>query len=163
MSKRIHPSTIIEGEVSIHPSVKVGPFCHITGPVTIGEGTEIKSYVEIRANTTIGKNCMIDSRVSFSGESTIGDNVTLRYGTIIARGCTVEDGCYLAPRVMTNNLDSEGNTIGGARIKAGTFIGTHTVLHHGITVGPKAVVGACSFVNRDIGEGIWMGVPAKRK
>ena len=40
--------------------------------------------------------------------------MTLRYGTIIARGCKIGDDCYFSPRVMTNNLDSEKSQIGGA-------------------------------------------------
>ena len=67
-----------------------------------------------RPGTLVGHDCVIDSRVSSSGEAVIGNHVTLRYDTIVARGCRIGDHTYLSPRVMTNNLDSGGVSIGGA-------------------------------------------------
>jgi len=145
----------------ISKNVQIGEFCFIDENVEIGEGTVIKNFVELRPNTKIGKNCYIDSRVSTSGECVIGDNVTLRYDTIIARGCNIGDNSYLAPRVMTNNLDSGKNSIGGAHVGKNCFIGTNAVLQHGIHIGDKSVIGSMSFVTKDIPEGeIWFGSPA---
>jgi UDP-N-acetylglucosamine acyltransferase len=142
-------------------NVQIGEFCFIDENVEIGEGTVIKNFVELRPNTKIGKNCYIDSRVSTSGECIIGDNVTLRYDTIIARGCNIGDNSYLAPRVMTNNLDSGKNSIGGAHVGKNCFIGTNAVLQHGIHIGDKSVIGSMSFVTKDIPESeIWFGSPA---
>jgi UDP-2-acetamido-3-amino-2,3-dideoxy-glucuronate N-acetyltransferase len=146
---------------NIARSVQIGEFCFIDRDVEIGEGTIIKNFVELRPNTKIGKNCYIDSRVSTSGECEIGDNVTLRYDTIIARGCKIGDGSYLAPRVMTNNLDSGKNSIGGAHVGENCFIGTNAVLQHGITIGEGSVVGSMSFVTKDIPMNeIWFGSPS---
>ncbi len=122
----------------------------------------IRNFVELRENTIIGKDCYIDSRVSTSGNCVVGDNVTLRYDSILARGCRVGDGTYICPRVMTNNLDTGGSQIGGAHIGANCFIGTNTVFQHGVKIGDNVITGAMSFVNKDIPEGeIWMGSPAK--
>jgi acetyltransferase-like isoleucine patch superfamily enzyme len=63
---------------------------------------------------------------------------------------------------MTNNLDTEGDSIGGAKIGKNCFIGTNTVLHHGITIGDNSITGSMSFVNKDIPSNeIWLGSPAK--
>ena len=136
----------------IHQSVKIGQFCIIEEGVEIGEGTVIRNYVEIRKGTKIGRNCYIDSRVSFSGQCEIGNDVTLRYGVIIARGVKVGNESYFAPRVMTNNLNTKKISIGGAKVGAKCFIGTHTVLHHGITICDNVSVGANSFVNKTINK-----------
>jgi len=145
-------------------NVTIGEYCIIEDGVEIGEGTVIKNYVELRKGTKIGKNCFIDSRVSSSGDNVIGDNVTVRYDSILARGVEVGDNTYICPRVMTNNLDTGKKQIGGAKIGKFCFIGTNTVLHHGITLGDNVTTGAMSYINKDIPRGeVWFGSPATHK
>lgn len=154
--------SIIEEGVELGDGVIVGNYCIIKSGVIIGSSTTLMNFVEIRSNTTIGTDCYIDSRVSMSGECEIGNNVKLRYGSIIAKGCIIEDDCYLSPRVMTNNLDEAKNPIGGAHIKRGCFIGTQAVLQHGIELGENSVVGAMAFVTKSFAkESVLIGVPAK--
>lgn len=153
---------MISSKAKIGKNVEIGNFVVIEDGVEIGDGTVIRNFVELRKNTKIGKNCYIDSRVSTSGDCEVGDDVTLRYDTILARGCKVGDGTYICPRVMTNNLDIGKTQIGGAHIGKKCFIGTNSVLHHGIKIGDNSTTGAMSFVNKDIGENeIWLGSPAK--
>lgn len=164
----IHHTAIIQGNVHLGQGIEIGPNCVIEGtedrPVIIGDNTRIMVAVEIRPGTTIGKDCYIDSGCRFSGDCAIGDRCTLRYETIIARGVNVDNDCYLCPRVMTNNLDAGKNSIGGAKIGKGCFIGTHTVLQHGITICDAVTVGAMSFVHRSIQEpGTYVGSPAKKR
>jgi UDP-2-acetamido-3-amino-2,3-dideoxy-glucuronate N-acetyltransferase len=88
--------------------------------------------------------------------------VTLRYETILARGVQVGDGCYLCPRVMTNNLNTEMDSVGGAKIGKNCFIGTHAVLQYGIELGDNVVVGSMAFVNKNIeANQTVVGIPAK--
>lgn len=153
---------MIHPKAAIGENVTIGLGVIIEEGVTIGAGTEIKNNVEIRKGTAIGDNCYIDSGVIFSGDCKIGDKCTLRYGVIIARGCKIGNKVYMAPRVMTNNLDAGKNSIGGATVGDNCFIGTHTVLQHGITIAPNVAIGAMSFVNKDITEsGTYKGIPAK--
>jgi len=152
----------ISEKATIGKNVTIGKFVIIDEGVVIGDNTVIKNYVELRKNTKVGKDCYLDSRVTSSGECVIGDGVTLRYDTIIARGCNIGDGSYICPRVMTNNLDSGKGKIGGATVGKNCFIGTNTVLQHGITIGDNVVTGAMSFVSKDIPSNeIWLGSPAK--
>jgi len=129
-----------------------GKFNIIDKSTLIGQGTVIRNYIEIRQNTQIGHDCYIDSRVNISGDCKIGNNVTLRYGVILAKGCEVGDNSYIAPRVMTNNLDSKKNAVGGAKIGADCFIGTHAILQHGITICDRVIIGAGTIVLKDITE-----------
>lgn len=128
----------------------------------IGQGTFIGSYCHLKKGTVIGINCNLDNQVQSSGYNFVGDNVTLRYGVILARGCQIGDGCYIAPRVMFNNLDVNQQKIGGAKVGKGVFIGTHSVISHGITICDNATIGAMSFVSKDITEkGTYYGIPAR--
>ena len=153
---------MISNKAIIGKNVKIGEFVIIEEGVEIGDNTVIKNYVELRKDTIIGKDCYIDSRVSTSGSCIIGDGVTLRYAVIIARGCKIGDGSYVCPRAMTNNLDAGKTQIGGATIGKNCFIGTNTVLQHGITLGDNVVTGAMSLITRDIPSNeVWLGSPAK--
>jgi len=135
----------------IHPNCKVG------------DDVQLRSNVELRPKTTIGNDCYIDSGVKSSGKNYIGDGVTLRYDSIIARGCRIEDGSYICPQVMTNNVDHEGNQVGGATVGKDCFIGTQTVLGAGIEIVEGTVVGSCGMVTKDIKErGVYIGTPVEK-
>lgn len=151
----------ISEKANIGKNVTIGKFCIIEDNVTIGDNTIIKNYVELRSGTVIGTNCYIDSRVSSSGDCVVKNNVTIRYDSILARGLVIEDNVYISPKLMTNNLNTEKQQIGGAHICKNVFIGTNCILHHGITIGKNSVIGALSFANKDIPENeIWFGNPA---
>jgi len=152
----------ISEKAKIGKNVTFGSFCVIEDNVVIGDNTVIKSYVELREGTVIGTNCYIDSRVSSSGDCEIGNNVTIRYDSIIARGIKIGDDTYVCPKVMTNNLNTEHEQIGGAHIGKNVFIGTGCVIQHGIKIGDNTVLGSLSFVNKNIPKGeVWFGNPAR--
>ncbi len=153
---------MISPKAKIGKNVEIGSYVIIEDDVEIGDNTIIKNFVELRKNTKVGTGCYIDSRVSTSGNCTIGNNVTLRYDVIIAKGCDIGDDTYICPRVVTNNLDASGDQIGGAHIGKNCFVGTSTVLHHGIKIGNHVTIGAMSFINKDVPSNeVWFGNPAK--
>ncbi|NQV29782.1 MAG: hypothetical protein HQ508_02745 [Candidatus Marinimicrobia bacterium] len=154
---------IIRNNVIVGDNVQIGNFCVIHENVTIGDDTVVKDYVELRSETYIGKKSYIDSRVSSSGNCKIGNNVTIRYDSIMARGVEVGDGSYICPRVMTNNLNTEKDQIGGAKFGKDCFIGTNAVIQHGLNIGEKVIIGAMSFVNKDcVDGGVYVGMPARK-
>lgn len=153
---------IISEKAKIGKNVKIGAFCIIEEGVVIGDNTVLKNYVELRKDTKIGKNCYIDSRVSSSGNCIIEDNVIVRYDSIIARGVVIGEGTYICPKMMTNNLNTNKKQIGGAHIGKNVFVGTSSVLQHGITIGDNCSIGALSFVNKDLPSNeLWYGNPAR--
>lgn len=47
-------------------------------------------------------------------------------------------------------------------IKDNAFIGAHSIILKGVTIGEKSIIGAGSVVARDVPDGeIWAGNPAK--
>ena len=113
---------MISSKATIGKNVEIGNYVVIEDGVVIGDHTVIKNFVELRKNTIVGSGCYIDSRVSTSGDCRIGNNVTLRYGAIVARGCDVGDDSYVCPHVMTNNLDTGQESIGGAKLDADVLL-----------------------------------------
>ncbi|HEY5656552.1 MAG TPA: hypothetical protein VIY27_02065 [Myxococcota bacterium] len=174
----IHPTAVLHPEAKLHPTVKVGAFC-VIGQATIGRDviidhhcvidraelgalTRVRSFVELRDGTVVGTGCYIDSGVKSSGKNCIGDRVVVRFDAILARGCEVGDESFIAPQVMTINLDHQGTQIGGAKIGKRCHVGTAAVLHPGIELCDDVVIGAQALVTRDCTEpGIYVGIPAK--
>lgn len=156
--------TIIEDDVEIGAGSEIGSFCVLRSGVKIGKNTVVKDYVELRSGTEVGDGCYIDSRVSSSGNCVVEDEVVVRYDSILARGVRIGKGTYVCPRVMTNNLNTEQEQIGGAHIGENCFIGTNAVLQHGLKIGDNVVIGSMSFVNRDCDDnGVYVGIPAHKK
>ena len=154
---------IINADVTLGNNVVIGNYCVIHENVSIADNTVVKDYVELRPGTVIGSDCYVDSRASSSGNCVIGNNVTLRYDSIIARGVEIGDDTYICPRVMTNNLNTDKEQIGGAKFGKGCFVGTNAVIQHGLDIGEKVIIGSMSFVNKNcVAHGVYVGMPARK-
>ena len=146
----------------------------------------LSSTIKIGSNVTIF-NKMSENPAGISHRSVlvtrrpgakiiIGDNVGIS-GAILncAEEIVIEDFVYLGADVMVYDTDfhpvdfldrrvNDKSKIKSApvRICEGAWIGARTIILKGVTVGPRAVVGAGSVVTRDIPpDCIAAGVPAK--
>ncbi len=124
----IHPSALVESDVSIGPFTVVGP------DVSIGSGCRIESHVVIKGPCRIGSNNHIyqfatigeaTPDLKYKGEPTtltIGNNNVIREGVTIHRG-TVQD-------------------------RGDTFIGDHNLIMAYVHIGHDSVIGDhCILVN----------------
>jgi len=123
-------------------------FNNIYKTARIGDGTKIGSYVEIGDKVKIGKNCIISS------------------GVFIPGGITIENDCFLGPKVCFTNdkyPPSHGKHWMKTLVKQGAKIGGHATILPGITIGEKAMVGAGAVVTKNIpNKETWAGNPAKK-
>jgi acetyltransferase-like isoleucine patch superfamily enzyme len=77
-------------------------------------------------------------------------------------GVTIEDFVQIGSHSSIYSVSTIDNKEGKVILKKNCKIGSHTVVMPGVTVGENSVVGACSFVNKDIPANvIAAGVPAK--
>jgi acetyltransferase-like isoleucine patch superfamily enzyme len=120
-----------------------------------GQGTTCYDNVLVLGDVKVGRNCWIGPNVVLDGRGglVIGDHVTVSAGVQIYTHDTVEQATSMGKAPMA--LDP---TI----IGSGVYLGPNTVVQMGVTIGDRAVIGAMSFVNRDIPSGAkaW-GIPAR--
>lgn len=122
-----------------------------------GEGTSIyhDSYVygavKVGSNTWIGPQTLLDG----SGGLEIGSYCSISAGVQIYTHDTVR---------WAVSLGTAGYERAGVKIGDGCYIGSQTVIAKGVTIGERSIVGACSFVNRDIPPySVAMGAPCRRR
>ena len=106
----------------------------------------------------IGDHCGISNSALFCfQEIQIGNYV------MIGGGCKIYDSDFhsliLENRISILDTDIKSRTV---NIKEGAFIGAHSIILKGTTIGKKSIIGAGSVVSGVIPDGeVWAGNPAK--
>lgn len=76
-------------------------------------------------------------------------------------GVTIEDNVQIGSHCSIYSISTIDDKTGPVVLKKNCKIGTHSVIMPGVTVGENSVVGAFSFVNRDVPDNVIVaGVPA---
>lgn len=98
------------------------------------------------------------------------DNFRLGYKTDIGAftyinakcGVTIEDFVQIGSHCSIYSVSTIDQKEGPVLLKKNCRIGAHSVVMPGVTIGANAVIGAMSFVNRDIPDNaVAFGIPAK--
>ena len=116
-----------------------------------GEGSSCYNNVLILGDVKVGKNTWIGPNVILDGSAglEIGDFVSISAGVQIYTHNTVDWSTSLGKEPIKKNSTKIGN---------GVYLGPNSIIQMGTTIGDKAVVGAMSFVNKNIPEkGKWYG------
>lgn len=161
---------IVHGEnLTINGKLKV--YGH--GEISLGNHVTINSSA---SSNPIGG----DTRTTFSivpgAKLTIGNRTGISNATIVCHEqVIIEDGVQIGGSVKiydTNfhSLDEEkrdGADMALAQkrpvhIKENAFIGAHSIILKGVTIGKGSIIGAGSVVTKDVPDGeVWGGNPAK--
>jgi len=77
-------------------------------------------------------------------------------------GVIIEDYVQIGSHCSIYSVSTIDNKEGEVILKKNCKIGSHSVIMPGVTVGENSIIGAFSFVNRDIPDNtVAVGVPAK--
>jgi len=77
-------------------------------------------------------------------------------------GVAVEDGVQIGSHCSIYSVSTIDGKSGKVILKNNCMIGSHSIIMPGVTVGKNSVVGAFSFVNKDIPENtLAYGIPVK--
>jgi acetyltransferase-like isoleucine patch superfamily enzyme len=98
------------------------------------------------------------------------DNLSLGYNTDIGAfsyinaryGVKIEDFVQIGSHCSIYSVSTIDNKKGRVLLKKNCKIGTHSVIMPGVTVGENSIIGAFSFINKDIPDNvIAYGVPVR--
>lgn len=187
-----HPEIVYYQRVLRRKGVECGPYVWISArpdvalsgesTCVIGDGTFIPTPVQIRGNdrgrVIIGKNCSLDTlaRLFAANDATLllEDGVAIGPYNIINAfdDCIIRKNSMLGPYVNINCADHgmalgepmrfQQGSYGPVVIEEDCWIGSHSVILKGVTVGAGAVVAAGAVVTRDVPSlSIVGGVPAR--
>lgn len=145
---------LVEGEVYIHPSVKLPPFCSITGPVYLSEGCEIRPGAYLRGNVIAGKHCVLGNssefkncllldgvqvpHFSYVGDSVLGNGAHLGAGAICSN-LRLDQANVPVALADGSRIDSGLRKL-GALIGDGAEVGCNAVLNPGVILGRRSLV-----------------------
>lgn len=98
------------------------------------------------------------------------DNLTLEPGCDIGaftyinakRGVHISSGCQIGSHCSIYSVSTIDEKAGPVILEESACLGSHSTVMPGVTIGKNAVVGAHSFVNKDVPPGaVVAGVPAR--
>jgi NDP-sugar pyrophosphorylase family protein len=143
----------VEGQIWLHPTVKLPGHATLIGPAWIGAHTEIRPGAFIRGNVIVGercvlgnacefKNCLLMDRVqvphfSYVGDSILGNGAHLGAGVICSN-------LRLDQQPVVVRTDDASHETGlrkfGAILGDGAEVGCNAVLQPGTLLGRRALV-----------------------
>lgn len=153
LSHAIPPGVQIEGQVWLHPSVKLPAYATLIGPAWIGAKTEIRPGAFVRGNVIVGEECVLGNACEFKncllmdgvqvphfsyvGDSILGNRAHLGAGAICSN--LRLDQRPVVVRTADRDYDT-GLRKFGAILGDRAEVGCNTVLNPGSLVGPRALV-----------------------
>ncbi|HRE84128.1 MAG TPA: UDP-N-acetylglucosamine diphosphorylase [Opitutaceae bacterium] len=150
---RIPAGVHIEGDVILHPSVRLPAYATLIGPAWIGPDTEIRPGAYLRGNVIVGagcvlgnacefKNCLLLDGVqvphfSYVGDSVLGNRAHLGAGVILSNLRLDQKPITVVVRdqVYATGLRKFGALLGDA-----AEVGSNAVLNPGTILGKRALV-----------------------
>ncbi|HYG37628.1 MAG TPA: DapH/DapD/GlmU-related protein [Cytophagales bacterium] len=147
----IHPSAIIETNVTLKGPAIVGENCfvganaYLRGGVFLGRGTKIGTSCEVK--TTIIMNNSGIAHFNFIGDSIIGSHVNFEAGSITANHFNERVDKKI--KVFFNSTEVDTNVEKfGALVGDNSKIGSNAVLSPGTILHPNSIVGRLELVDQ---------------
>ncbi|MFK7758936.1 MAG: acyl-ACP--UDP-N-acetylglucosamine O-acyltransferase [Phycisphaerales bacterium] len=176
---KIHPSAIIDDQVTLADDVQIGPNCTLTGKIALGNGVKLIAGVYMQGPVTVGADTVFypNSAIGFEPQDakfapgsatagvTIGDNCIFREGVSIHAASNNETPTRIGDRVyfMVNSHAGHDVTVGNDVILVNnTGLGGHsevqdrallsggTMVHQFGRVGRQAMTSGMTALTNDL-------------
>jgi len=152
-----------------YPDVFIHPTAIIDDNVTIGKGTKIWHFSHVLSGSKIGENCNIGQNVVIGPDVTIGNKCKVQNNVSIYKGVTLEDGVFCGPSMVFTNIYnpraeiSKMDQVRLTVVKKGATLGANCTIICGHTIGRYAFIGAGAVVTKDVPDhSLMVGNPAKQ-
>jgi UDP-N-acetylglucosamine acyltransferase len=175
---QIHPTAIVEAGAQLADDVTIGPYCCVGPQVTLGAGVVLQSHVVVTGDTKIGARTRAfpfvslgqvpqdkkykgePARLEIGEDNVIREGVTMNIGTegggmltrvgdrgLFMAGSHIGHDCQVGnDTVFANNATLAGHVIVGDF----AFLGGLSAVHQFCRIGPYAMVGGLTGVERDV-------------
>ena len=131
----------VVGEIrASRPDLRFATLVHPTA--TLMDGVEVAPGTVIMPNVTVGAFVRV------------GEHCILNSGSVLEHHSCMQDFSRVGPGAATR---------GSVHTASGTFVCIRAAIKHGVYIGPDNVIGACSYVHRDVRESnaVLYGTPAR--
>jgi len=174
----IHPTAVLEGNISLADDVVIGPHCVLQGDVTIGSATRLIGNCYITGTLVMGQRNLVYpfTCIGFAGQDAnyphdkyepgivIGDDNTFREGVTIHRATrdiptTIgNNNVFMTTshvghdcQIANNTILVTDSTLGGhVYIQDDVIIGGGTGVHQFVSIGAGAFLHGGSFTTFDV-------------
>jgi UDP-N-acetylglucosamine acyltransferase len=177
MTRRIHPTALVDAGAEIGADVEIGPFAIVGENCRIGDGCVIAARATLERNVILGDGVKVGvgsvlggdpQDLKFKGELTtveIGDGTTIREYTTINRGTTqsykttVGKNCFIMSYVHLAHDCHIGDGVilvnsvqlaGHVSVGDKAIIAGQSAAHQFVKIGQYAFVGGCSRISQDV-------------
>lgn len=153
----IHPTSFIDPQAELAPTVQVGPYCIIRGKVKIADNVTLLNHVTIEGPTEIGsgntifpgtcigfpgqdvkfKLGMPTAGVKIGSDNIIREGVTIHAATKLDHPTTVGNNCFL---MVNSHLGHDARIGNNVTMVNGSLLGGHVELGNNVTMGGGAAI-----------------------
>lgn len=159
--KGLKVAGILKIDITRRGKLKIGTNLHINSGTNFNViGRQQKTIFWVEGELIIGHNVgMSATAIICNHQIIIGNNVTIGGNTVI-----YDTDFHNLDSLIRNDksIDKQTAIKLPVLIEDNVFIGAHTTILKGVTIGKNSIVGACSVVTKNIpANEIWAGNPAK--
>lgn len=164
MTTTVRTVTSVEGSPFVHPTAVVDE------DVSIGEGTRIWHFTHLGKGCRIGERCSLGQNVYVAPGVTIGSNVKIQNNVSIYEGVELEDDVFCGPSMVFTNVITPRSAFPRntsrhyirTLVRRGATIGANATIVCGNTIGEFGFVGAGAVVTHSVPNyAIVVGNPAR--
>jgi len=160
---------------AVHETAYIHPLANVEEGACIGPNTKVWQFATVRRGAIVGADCVIGQGAFVDTDVVVGDRCKLENYVSAHRGARIEDNVFLGPGViLTNDHWPRATTPDGrlqteddwncepVTVRRGASVGAGAILCPGVSIGPRAMVGAGSVVTRDVlAHMLVVGSPAR--
>lgn len=177
MSRKIHPTALVDPSAELADDVEVGPYAIVEAGAKAGASTRLMAYAYLCSGAVLGEACEVHMGAvvghapqdfSYKGEPTgavlgnrviVRENVTIHRATKTERPTSVGDGCYLMAGSHVAHDCQLGRSVmlangaqlaGHVQIGDGAIVSGNVVIHQFVRIGKLSILSGGSRFGMDV-------------